>query len=181
MRDVKSEIYFEQMKGRGVRSIRTDDLLQVTPDAKAGKERFLIIDAVGVTESCKTTMRPLERQHGVSFAKLIDHVGAGDRRDETLISLAVRLTALDGKIEASDRERINALTGGHDLHALAQALITATDADAIEQEVIKAHGPLASDEQRRIIEQRIKHAAAIASSCFPTSPTAGCASMAGAS
>ena len=62
MRDVRSEIYFEQMKGRGVRSIRTDDLVQVTPDAKGGKERFVVIDAVGVTETAKSTMRPLERQ-----------------------------------------------------------------------------------------------------------------------
>ena len=161
MRDVKSEIYFEQMKGRGVRSIRTDDLLQVTPDAKAGKERFLVIDAVGVTESCKTTMRPMERRRTVPFAKLIDHVAAGDRRDETLISLAARLTALDGKIEAGDRDRIKALTGGQNLHALAQALVTATDADAIEQEATRAHGPGPSEDQRRAVEQQMKHAAAV--------------------
>jgi type I restriction enzyme R subunit len=160
MRDVKSEIYFEQMKGRGVRSIRTDDLLQVTPDAKAGKERFLIIDAVGVTESCKTTMRPMERQHGVTFAKLIDHVAAGDRRDETLISLAARLSALNGKIEATDRARIAELSGGRDLHALAGALIAATDPDAIEQAVTQAHGPLASEEQAQAVEQQMKQAAA---------------------
>jgi type I restriction enzyme R subunit len=160
MRDVKSEIYFEQMKGRGVRSIRTDDLLQVTPDAKAGKERFLIIDAVGVTESCKTTMRPMERLHGVPFAKLIDHVAAGDRRDETLISLAGRLTALDGRIEAADRAQIAELSGGHDLHTLAEALMAATDPDAIEQAVATAHGSLASGGQREAIEREMKDAAA---------------------
>lgn len=160
MRDVRSEIYFEQMKGRGVRSIRTDDLLQVTPDAKAGKERFLIIDAVGVTESCKTTMRPLERRHGVAFAKLIDRVGAGDRRDETLMSLAARLTALDRKIEAADRDRIAALAGGQDLHALAEALIAATDPDAIEQAITGAQGPFAADDQREAVEREMKDVAA---------------------
>jgi len=34
MRDVKSEGYYEQMKGRGVRSIKDADLRSVTPDAK---------------------------------------------------------------------------------------------------------------------------------------------------
>ena len=37
MRDVKSEIYFEQMKGRGARIIQPSDLKQVTPDA-AGQD-----------------------------------------------------------------------------------------------------------------------------------------------
>ena len=48
MRDVKSELYFEQMKGRGVRSIDRDTLLDVTPNARTGKERFIIVDAGGV-------------------------------------------------------------------------------------------------------------------------------------
>ena len=34
MRDVKSEGYYEQMKGRGVRTIHDADLQQVTPDAQ---------------------------------------------------------------------------------------------------------------------------------------------------
>ncbi len=34
MRDVKSEGYYEQMKGRGVRTIPDADLRAVTPDAK---------------------------------------------------------------------------------------------------------------------------------------------------
>jgi type I restriction enzyme R subunit len=48
LRDVRSELYFEQMKGRGVRSISETDLRAVTPDADA-KTRFVLIDAVGVT------------------------------------------------------------------------------------------------------------------------------------
>src|SRR5690606_22054082 len=45
MRDVKSRVLFEQMKGRGVRVIKADDLRVVTPDAP-GKTRFVIVDAV---------------------------------------------------------------------------------------------------------------------------------------
>jgi type I restriction enzyme R subunit len=50
LRDVKSALYFELMKGRGVRTITPAALRQVTPDAEA-KTRFVLIDAVGVTES----------------------------------------------------------------------------------------------------------------------------------
>jgi type I restriction enzyme, R subunit len=49
LRGVKSALYFEQMKGRGARTIAPDALRQVTPDAEA-KTRFVVIDAVGVTE-----------------------------------------------------------------------------------------------------------------------------------
>ena len=50
MREVKSRTYFEQMKGRGVRVINPTDLQQVTPDARI-KDHFVIVDAVGVTET----------------------------------------------------------------------------------------------------------------------------------
>ncbi len=49
MRDVRSATYFEQMKGRGARTIPDTDFQVVTPDATV-KTRFVIVDAVGVTE-----------------------------------------------------------------------------------------------------------------------------------
>jgi type I site-specific restriction endonuclease len=49
LRDVKSALYFEQMMGRGARTISPAALRQVTPDAEA-KTRFIVIDAVGVAE-----------------------------------------------------------------------------------------------------------------------------------
>src|SRR5262249_31952383 len=97
LRDVRSELYFEQMKGRGVRSISATDLRAVTPDAKT---RFVLIDAVGVTESAKTLSAPLDRDRAVAFDKLLDRVAAGDRRDNTISTLAARLAALDRKIDA---------------------------------------------------------------------------------
>src|SRR5690606_17187122 len=48
MRDVKSQVYFDQMKGRGTRVLPSAELLTVTPDAKKGKTHFVIVDAVGV-------------------------------------------------------------------------------------------------------------------------------------
>ena len=58
MRAVRSSGYFEQMKGRGVRTINPDDLRAVTGDATA-KTHFIIVDAVGVCDSVKTDSQPL--------------------------------------------------------------------------------------------------------------------------
>ena len=56
MRDVRSKNYFEQMKGRGTRTLSRDDLQKVTPSATENKDHFVIVDAVGVTKSKKSTM-----------------------------------------------------------------------------------------------------------------------------
>ena len=58
MRAVRSSGYFEQMKGRGVRTINSDDLQAVTGDATA-KNHFIIVDAVGVCDSVKTDSQSL--------------------------------------------------------------------------------------------------------------------------
>lgn len=134
LRDVRSAGYFEQMKGRGVRSINPTDLKAVTPDAEA-KTRFVLIDAVGVTESKKTLARPLDRDRAVAFSTLLDRVAAGDRRDDTLSTLAARLAALDRRIEPEARADLARLAGGATLAEIANALIDAIDPDVIERAV----------------------------------------------
>ena len=94
MRDVKSRVYFEQMKGRGTRTISPTDFNAVTPDADC-KTRFVIVDAIGVCENDKTDSRPLERKRTVPFDKLVMSVAMGDRDEDTLSSLDGRLASLD--------------------------------------------------------------------------------------
>jgi type I restriction enzyme R subunit len=135
MRDVKSELYFEQMKGRGARTISTDKLREVTPDAEA-KTRFVLIDAVGVSESLKTISQPLERNRAISFDRLIDEVAAGRRDDDAFATLAGRLAALDRRIGDKDRAAIVKASGGIDLPGLAARLL-----DAIDPDVLAARTP----------------------------------------
>lgn len=61
LRPVKSPVMFEQMKGRGARSIDADELKAVTPEAAPDlkKDRFVLIDAIGVTDSPLVDARPL--------------------------------------------------------------------------------------------------------------------------
>jgi type I restriction enzyme R subunit len=76
LRDVRSLNYFEQMKGRGVRVLTSDELRGVTPDATT-KDRFVIVDAVGVTDHPHIESRPLERQPRVPLDKLLEAAALG--------------------------------------------------------------------------------------------------------
>lgn len=134
LRDVKSELYFEQMKGRGARTIAPEKLREVTPDADA-KTRFVLIDAVGVSESLKTVSQPLERLRVISFDKLIDEIAAGRRDDDAFATLAARLAALDRRIGDKDRSAIAKAAGGVDLAGLAARLLDAIDPDALAARV----------------------------------------------
>ncbi|MEW6591285.1 MAG: type I restriction-modification enzyme R subunit C-terminal domain-containing protein [Pseudomonadota bacterium] len=128
MRAVKSRAFFEQMKGRGVRVIKPDDLQSVTPDAKA-KDHFVIVDAVGVCEQDKTDSRPMEQKPTVSFEKLMQAVAFGNTEDDVLTSLAGRLARMEHRISAEDDKRIRAATGGLGLKDLAHQIVQSLDPD----------------------------------------------------
>ncbi len=130
MRAVKSRAFFEQMKGRGVRVIKPDDLQSVTPDAKA-KDHFVIVDAVGVCEQDKTDSRPMEKKPTVSFEKLMQAVAFGNTEDDVLTSLAGRLARLEHRISADDDKKIRQLSGGLGLKDLAHRIVQSLDPDAI--------------------------------------------------
>ena len=131
LRDVRSQLYFEQMKGRGTRTIDPDALASVTPDA-GGKTRFVLVDAVGVTESDKTDSRPMESKPSVAFDKLLLGVAMGARDEATLTAVASRLARLDRMLSQADREEIAKVSGGHSVKQIAAALIKATDPDEIK-------------------------------------------------
>ena len=159
MRDVRSESYFEQMKGRGVRSIPPTDLIGVTPDA-ATKTRFVLIDAVGVTESAKNVSKPLERKRSVPFDKLLDQVAQGDRSDDTLATLGARLAALHHQIEGDDRAKIEDISGGLTISQLSRRVVDAIDPDVIEEKVRETVGSEATDAQRQTVTDDMKEQAA---------------------
>ena len=129
MRNVRSRNFFEQMKGRGVRTISATDFNAVTPDAR-NKDRFVIVDAVGVTETELSDSYSLDRNPTVPFDKLLDRVSMGDRDPEVLSSLASRLVRLDRHLTPSDRESIEIASDGVPLQTLVSGLVVATDPDA---------------------------------------------------
>jgi type I restriction enzyme R subunit len=149
MRDVKSALYYEQMKGRGARTLSPDELHTVTPDAPA-KTRFVLVDAVGVTETAKADTQPLERKRTVAFPKLLEQTAGGRADDDALFSLAARLAALEREIGPEDRRAVEAVARGRDIGALARAIYDSIDADRIEEEANARFGRgAASDPELR--------------------------------
>ncbi|MCL6751878.1 DEAD/DEAH box helicase family protein [Nostoc sp. CCCryo 231-06] len=150
LRDVKSRIYFEQMKGRGTRTINPTDFQAVTPGNHL-KEQFVIIDAVGVCESDKTDSRPLERKRSVPFNKLLQDVAADVRDEDTLMSLAVRLVKLEKQLNDDERQELQTLAGGKSIQEITRDLLNALDPDrqiTQAQQQFNTSSPTAEQQQQ---------------------------------
>lgn len=130
MRDVRSKNYFEQMKGRGTRTLGVDDLQKVTPSATGNKDHFVIVDAVGVTKSKKSDTRPLERKPSVSMKELMMNVALGAKDEDTLTSLASRITRLNAQMTVSERKTFESKVG-ISAGKVAENLLNAFDEDVI--------------------------------------------------
>lgn len=91
MNDVKSDVLYTQMKGRGCRVINEDKLREITPNANT-KECFYIVDAVGVTEHDKTIPKPKEpggeqKPKVPTLERLLEYLSHGEVSDDNLALL----------------------------------------------------------------------------------------------
>ena len=132
MRDVRSRNYFEQMKGRGTRTLDHDDLKKVSPSAVSGKTHYVIVDAVGVTKSLKTASQPLITKPSVPLKDLAMSVMMGVYNEDTVSSLAGRLARLNRQLDYAEQERIREKAGGIELTNIVGNLLKAIDPDQIE-------------------------------------------------
>ncbi len=128
MRDVKSRVLFEQMKGRGTRTVLPTEFHSVNPDAMH-KTHCVVVDAIGVCENDKTDSRPLEKKKDVPFDKLLQGVALGNRDEDTLSSLASRLARLDKQLDEADKRQIESTAQGTSLRDMARSLLDAIDPD----------------------------------------------------
>jgi type I restriction enzyme R subunit len=160
MRDVKSKNYFEQMKGRGTRTLGYDDLKKVTPSVHTSKTRFVIVDAVGVSRSVKTDSRPLERKKSVPLKDLLQAVLMGQTDEDTYMSLAGRLARLEKQITEDERKKFKQLSGGKTINKLAHELLDAYNPDKIietatEKFNLRPDSELGEDQKQDIQKQLI--------------------------
>jgi type I restriction-modification system, R subunit len=90
MNDVKSEVLYTQMKGRGCRILNEDKLREITPNAD-NKNCFYIVDAVGVTESDKHIPQPGKggelRPKILRLDQLLERLSHGEVSDDNLALL----------------------------------------------------------------------------------------------
>jgi type I restriction enzyme R subunit len=170
MRDVRSAQYFEQMKGRGARTITPADFQAVTPDAEV-KTRFVIVDAVGVTEH-GFVEPPLNRDRSQSLKKLLDKAAALTLTEDDAATLASRLAKLELELTPEERSELDSVADTT-IHDVVRGLVAAVDPDtqartaegapdpaaAIQDLIHRAIEPLAAnpDLRNRILELRAAH------------------------
>ncbi|MGO1316590.1 MAG: type I restriction endonuclease subunit R [Cellulomonadaceae bacterium] len=160
LRDVKTAQYFEQMKGRGARTIADADFQAVTPDAAAQhKTRFVIVDAVGVTEH-DFVEPPLNRQKSVSLERLLKKAANLTITEDEVATLASRLSALELQLTPDERSELDTVAG-RPLASVVRGLVDAVDADH-QAAALAAAGPDAdpSDVLADVIETAIEPLAA---------------------
>lgn len=146
MRDVKSRNYFEQMKGRGTRTLDIDDLRKVTPSATSAKTHYVIIDAIGVTKSLKTASQPLITKPSVPLKDLAMQVMLGAHDEDTVSSLAGRLARLNKQLSSDEQRQIRTQAGGVELTHIIGSLFNAIDADMVEAKALELAGhPIGTD------------------------------------
>lgn len=133
MRDVKSRNYFEQMKGRGTRTIDLDALKKVTPTAKFTKDHFVIVDAIGVTKSLKTDSRPLEKKPGVPLKDLLGAIAVGARDEDLFTSLAGRLARLEKQVTEKEKALFQEKANGKTISQVVKELLNAYNPDTLEE------------------------------------------------
>ncbi len=170
MRDVRSRGYYEQMKGRGVRSLDADALRRVSASAEGAKSRFVLIDAVGVEKSCKTDSRPLEKKPGTPLKDLLLGVAMGSRDDDTVTSLANRLLRLARTLDTAAQARVAQAAGGVAVQDLGRALLAALDPDGIADAALakaRERGITRSEDTLTPGELAEARAARVAAACAP--------------
>lgn len=129
MRDVKSKSYFDQMKGRGTRTINQDDLAAVTPDARH-KTHFVVVDAVGVCEHAMGDTRSLLKRPTMSLEELMERAADRNAQVEDIESLVCRLSRLDRRLTQEDKDEIYKASNGKTLSNIGATLLDSISPDA---------------------------------------------------
>jgi type I restriction enzyme R subunit len=115
------------MKGRGARTISDTDFQAVTPDATA-KDRFVIVDAVGVTEHDYIDAVPLDRERSVSLKQLLGKAATLTITEDETATLASRLARLAQQLTSSEQSELETLAGTT-LTSIVRGLVDAADVD----------------------------------------------------
>ena len=142
MRSVKSRTYFEQMLGRGVRVIDDTEFQSVTDDAKR-KDRFVVVDAIGVMDSpLSENVQPLERNAGLSLKDVLNQVAFGNRDPDVALvpgraPRPARQAADQGRPGDAHRTR----PGGTDIGTITRNLVDARRPGPARRPARRGPGP----------------------------------------
>jgi type I restriction enzyme R subunit len=103
------------------------------------------VDAVGVTKSCKTDSRPLEKKPGIPLKDLLNAITVGARDEDLFSSLANRLIRLEKQITEQEKAQFNEMTNGKSLNQVVKELLNAYNPDVIDNLKAKVETELAGE------------------------------------
>ncbi|KQC39318.1 hypothetical protein UK82_06200 [Frankia sp. ACN1ag] len=155
LRNPKSPVAFEQMKGRGARTIDPAEFQSVTPDALT-KDRFVLVDAVGVVDTKRVDAAPLARhtERQISLEALLRKAGSLEITADETATLASRLARLDTRLSAEERSELENLAK-MPLKSVVGSLVQAADPDRLAD--AEKGGPA---EMRKLIVAAVRPLAA---------------------
>lgn len=135
------------------------------------KTHFVIVDAVGVTQTKKTDSRPLERKPTVPLKDLLGAVTMGVAEEDLFTSLANRLIRLNKEVTEKEKEKIETLSRGKTLGQMSAELLATFDPDKIDEMAKPKLQSIPPVEMTPALEEKIRkeaqqHLADIASSTF---------------
>ena len=126
------------MKGRGSRTISHEDFQIVTPDGRV-KDRFVIVDAMGVCERAKVDNPSLDRKPSAPLKSILDAIGKGSIHPDLVSTLASRLARLNQQLTPVQQESLQEIAGAP-LPVLNGALVQSVDPDAAEERAKQEFG-----------------------------------------
>lgn len=135
------------------------------------KTHFVIVDAVGVTQTKKTDSRPLERKPSVPLKDLLGAVMMGVAEEDLFTSLANRLIRLNKEVTEKEKEKIETLSRGKTLEQMSAELLATFDPDKVDEMAKPKLQSIPPVEMTPALEEKIRkeaqqHLADIASSTF---------------
>lgn len=124
MRDVSSETFYMQMKGRGVRSISLDELRNATPNADS-KDVYYLIDAAGVETSMKViNMANDNSDFNITLERLLEEITHGNLPNDYLEKLGNKISRINAKADDEQRDEFMVISG-YTMNDIANKLLSA--------------------------------------------------------
>ncbi|MEE6259298.1 DEAD/DEAH box helicase family protein [Plantactinospora sonchi] len=139
LRPVRSAVHLARLKGRGARTVEPSEFRAVTGDVPV-KERFVVVDGVGITEAALAESVPLHRctERQLPLPELMRKAALLGATPDEVATLASRLARLNQRLTGQERAELAEL-GGQPLTGIMRELV---DAVAPEQlNAARAAGP----------------------------------------
>mgnify|MGYP001388358088 CR=1 FL=1 len=133
------------MKGRGTRKYDEEKLKSVTPSAKSGKTHYIIVDAVGVTRSLKTTSKTLIKKPYVALKDLAMGILMGARDEETVSTFVGKLSRLGQQLTDEEQTEVKEKSNGSSVQDICSNFVNAIDVDNVESSAREKYSLSSSD------------------------------------